>query len=261
MCYLQDARHRQEVVRCTAIAVRVLTEDLLESARVFGRMHHLTWDYDPAVLMIGPELLRQPAFEQLYPSTILRDVYGAMNGREELYCQIGDLMDLLALQQIPITSEDQCRVAKDIEEFVGLRWFRQSLILASRVTLERFPDNPLWMAPDGSIQGAQHPRFQRLHYCEWEELNERVCAPVKRGRCMGSGGRFRDAQDFREAVIRDLRALRQRGRDETQLELARLWYQTDADPTAEVDSLVASIKRYCRRYRYIWEALVAQARQ
>jgi hypothetical protein len=73
-----------------------------------------------------------------------------------------------------------------------------------------------------------------------------ACRVSSRGRREGSG-RFGDAEDFRTTVVNDLRALRRQGIKNTQLELARFWYQNDHDPTAEVGSLVTEIKRYCRR--------------
>jgi hypothetical protein len=82
-----------------------------------------------------------------------------------------------------------------------------------------------------------------------------------RGRPLGSGGRFNSAKDFRQTVITDLRNLRQNGRQDTQLELARLWYQNSDDPTAEVDSLVTEIKRYCRKYKIRWEELKEEVRR
>lgn len=72
-----------------------------------------------------------------------------------------------------------------------------------------------------------------------------------------SSGRFANAEDFRMAVIKDLRTLRAQGLRQTQKELARLWYQSDPDlePKAELDSLVAEIKRYCLKW-YPWKILL-----
>jgi hypothetical protein len=89
----------------------------------------------------------------------------------------------------------------------------------------------------------------------------RVEFGLHRGRPLGSGGRFDSAKDFRQTVITDLRHLRQNGRPDTQLELARLWYQNSDDPTAEVDSLVTEIKRYGRKYKIRWEELKEEARR
>jgi hypothetical protein len=120
MFYVQDPRQRQEVIRRAARALVTLTNDLLESAQAFAREWDLHWTYDPAVLMIGPELLRKPFFEQFNPRELLRKIYAPMNGREELYCQIGDLMNLLSLQQLLITHDDQRSVSRKIEAMVGL---------------------------------------------------------------------------------------------------------------------------------------------
>jgi len=92
---------------------------------------------------------------------------------------------------------------------------------------------------------------QQLAY--WEHWSPPT--PGK-GRPEGSG-RFKDAEDFRLTVISGLRAIRQQGIKATQLELARFWYQHDNDPTAEVDSLVAEIKRYCREFGVPWQSLRA----
>ena len=92
-------------------------------------------------------------------------------------------------------------------------------------------------------------------------MNWRVVFRENRGRPKGKGGRFKDAEDFCQTVITDLRNLRRHGHDDTQLGLARLWYQRDNDPAAEVDSLVAEIKRYCKKYKRPWEDLVDEARR
>jgi hypothetical protein len=101
---------------------------------------------------------------------------------------------------------------------------------------------------------------------EWDAAREclkradAACRVSPQGRPEWSGGRFEDAEDFRATTVNDLRALRRQGIKTTQLELARFWYQNDANPTAEVDSLVTEIKRYCQR-SYSWKILVAEARQ
>ena len=88
----------------------------------------------------------------------------------------------------------------------------------------------------------------------------RVEFGLHRGRPIGSGGRFENAEDFRQTVITDLRNLRRHGHKDTQLELARLWYGREDNPTAEVDSLVTEIKRYCRYYKLRWKVLKEEAR-
>jgi hypothetical protein len=64
------------------------------------------------------------------------------------------------------------------EEF--LKWFQQRLTLAFKLKLERFPQNPLWMAPDGSIPRAQESTYQ--HYQEIGELMRLVCLDPRVGR-------------------------------------------------------------------------------
>jgi hypothetical protein len=90
-----------------------------------------------------------------------------------------------------------------------------------------------------------------------------VTQAYARGRPRGSGTRFENAEDFRQTVVTDLRHLRENMRPNTQLELARFWYQHDDDPTAEVDSLVTEIKRYCspKGYGIPWGTLKAEARK
>jgi hypothetical protein len=83
----------------------------------------------------------------------------------------------------------------------------------------------------------------------------------RRGRPKGSGARFRDAEDFRQTVVCDLRHLREHGLKDTQQALAELWYERDEDPGAASDSLIAEIKRYCRHYGFSWKNLQAEARQ
>jgi hypothetical protein len=85
--------------------------------------------------------------------------------------------------------------------------------------------------------------------------------PRGRGRPKGIGSRFANAEDFRQAVITDLIHLRENECDDTQMELARLWYSNDGDPTAVLDSLVAEIKRYCRHYHLPWIRLKTEARR
>lgn len=82
-----------------------------------------------------------------------------------------------------------------------------------------------------------------------------------RGRPKGSG-RFANAEDFRRTVISDLRTLRKQGLNGTQKELAQFWYGSDpgAEPKAELDSLVAEIKRYCRKWGP-WKKLVEESRE
>jgi hypothetical protein len=82
-----------------------------------------------------------------------------------------------------------------------------------------------------------------------------------RGRPRGSGARFRDAEDFRQTVVCDLRHLLEHGLKDTQQELAELWYERDEDPGADVDSLIAEIKRYCRHYGFTWKNLQTEAHQ
>jgi hypothetical protein len=43
--------------------------------------------------------------------------------------------------------------------------------------------------------------------------------------------------------------------------LAGIWYERHVDPAANVDSFIAEIKRYCRRYGFTWRNLQAEARQ
>jgi hypothetical protein len=92
-------------------------------------------------------------------------------------------------------------------------------------------------------------------------MSWRVVFRPTRGRPKGKGTRFKDAEDFHQTVITDLRNLRQHGHDDSQLELARLWYQRDSDPAAEVDSLVTEIKRYCKQYKRRWKDLVEESRR
>jgi hypothetical protein len=82
-----------------------------------------------------------------------------------------------------------------------------------------------------------------------------------RGRPEGSG-RFANAEDFRRTVITDLRTLRANQVNQTQKELARLWYGSDPgmEPKAELDSLVAEIKRYCRKWCR-WKTLLEESRK
>lgn len=123
------------------------------------------------------------------------------------------------------------------------------------------PGNPLWVCRQlpSTIHGFETAR--REHYDQlMEALRAQRGEAAPSGRRPWSGGRFKDAEDFEATVIRDLRALGAGGRDETQLELARLWYQSDGHPTAEVDSLVAYIKKACRNSGSSWEKLVEQAR-
>jgi hypothetical protein len=89
----------------------------------------------------------------------------------------------------------------------------------------------------------------------------RVEFGLRRGRPLNSGGRFKNAEDFRRTVVTDLRNLLRNGRNDTQEELARLWYQNSDLPTAELDSLVAEIKRYCHTYKMRWKSLQAEARR
>jgi hypothetical protein len=86
----------------------------------------------------------------------------------------------------------------------------------------------------------------------------RVVFRRSRGRRKGSG-RFKDAEDFRQTIVCDLRHLLDNGLKATQEELAGLWYDRDNNPTAEADSLVAEIKRYCKTYKYRWEDLAEEA--
>ncbi len=61
----------------------------------------LPGDLDPFVMLAGPDLLRNPWLEDYYDRTMLHEIYTAMRGREELYSQVHDLLDLLSLQFQP----------------------------------------------------------------------------------------------------------------------------------------------------------------
>jgi hypothetical protein len=112
----------------------------------------------------------------------------------------------------------------------------------------------------GKIEFAGKPSEAWVQHKLNEPTVWRVVFGRKRGRPEGHGTRFRDAEDFRQIVITDLCNLRRYEHDDTQLELARLWYQRDNDPTAEVDSLVTEIKRCCKKYKIPWDDLVEEAR-
>jgi hypothetical protein len=112
----------------------------------------------------------------------------------------------------------------------------------------------------GGIEFAGKPSEAWGQHKLKERTVWRVVFGRKRGRPEGRGTRFRDAKDFRKTVVTDLCILLRHGHDDTQLQLARLWYQRDNDPTAEVDSLVVEIKRYCKKYKIPWDDLVEEAR-
>jgi len=112
----------------------------------------------------------------------------------------------------------------------------------------------------GKIEFAGKPSEAWVQHKLNEPTVWRVVFGRKRGRPEGSGIRFRDANDFRQTVITDLCNLRRHRHNDTQLEVARLWYQRDSDPTAEVDSLVTEIKRYCKRCKIPWDDLVEESR-
>ena len=75
------------------------------------------------------------------------------------------------------------------------------------------------------------------------------------GRRNGSGAKFRDAQDFWDTIVTDLRILISKKQNPTQKELAAFWYQSEEDPTANFDSLVSEIKRWCKKYSAPWASL------
>ncbi|MGH8056741.1 MAG: hypothetical protein ACREOH_05825, partial [Candidatus Entotheonellia bacterium] len=92
-------------------------------------------------------------------------------------------------------------------------WFQERLLHTVVARSQHAPENPLWVLPDGNIRGSQIATFP--HRSEFNKLIQRVCEPEPRGRRPESGSRFTDADDFRQTVICDLRALRQQGRDDT----------------------------------------------
>ena len=107
------------------------------------------------------------------------------------------------------------------------------------------------------------PRRQDIIYNQLRRLEHWQPRKSSRGRPKGSGARFRDAEDFHQTVVCDLRHLLANGFKDTQQELACLWYERDNDPAADVDSLVSQIKRYCSRdgYGIPWKVLQAEARR
>jgi hypothetical protein len=111
----------------------------------------------------------------------------------------------------------------------------------------------------GNIKVAGEPSEVCLEVTLYRRV-WRVYFGLHSGRPRGSGERFEDAEDFRQTVITDLCNLRRHGHKNTQLELARLWYGREDKPTAEVDSLVTEIKRYCRDYKLPWKVMKEESR-
>jgi len=103
-------------------------------------------------------------------------------------------------------------------------WFRQRLLRAVIIRHERFPNNPLWVAPDGSFRGLAHPTEQEID--DLNRLRKAICGPTHTGRPKGTG-RFKSDQDFQTTMLHHIQSLLHAGRRPTQENIAECENVTD----------------------------------
>jgi hypothetical protein len=67
---------------------------------------------NPFVIAVGPDFVRRPWTQQYCDPRIVHEVFAAMQGREALYGQMHDLLNLLGLQTHPLTLDTQRAVSQ-----------------------------------------------------------------------------------------------------------------------------------------------------
>src|SRR5207245_11042426 len=103
-------------------------------------------------------------------------------------------------------------------------WFKQRLLLAVKTRLKRYPDNPLWVLPNGVYRDVRTPTPQE--WSDFGKLLQAVYSPVRPGRPKGSGFHH-DAKDFLSKVLPVMCDLIRKGRQPTQENVAPYLNTTD----------------------------------
>jgi hypothetical protein len=273
-----------------AAAFACLTAELYDTARAITPPGAL----DPFVILVGPEFRRQPALERYVNPSIVRAINVAMNGREELYSQMRDLLLLLQLQFNPLKPQRQRAIAQwywqqfeictepsqlvwmterecwaamkrlttfitadwneeitryvawhvpfvlhtarmqhQLREATGRRvkrqptlltpqpfiwWFKERLLCAVKTRLDRCPENPLWVLPNGTMRGLHLATEQ--DYTDFGTWKTAVCQPVRRGPRSGPRD-YADVPEFLETVAKFIRSQHDKGMSTAQIDVAQ----------------------------------------
>jgi len=92
-------------------------------------------------------------------------------------------------------------------------WFKERLILAVKTRLEQCPENPLWILPDGKMQGIHVATDQ--DYTDFVAWRKDVCQPARRGN-QGRGKYSGSGQEFYETIIGLIRLANRKGMEPTE---------------------------------------------